>query len=100
MNIPKTKMAFSLAICVKSGDGYEKGMIYPIVGLNNGVHILRRDNGDTNRADPHDGLFMTGGIGEGMITPWDDSGAPSFEFYNGERRNRAIFKTVDSAQTE
>lgn len=96
MIIPRTNMAFDLAICVKSGDGYEKGMIYPVVGFNNGVHVLRHDNAD----DPYDGLFMTGGIGEGLINPWDNSGTPSFDFYIGQRWFSFIMKIVKTAQTE
>ena len=69
-------MAFGceFAICVTSGEGFEKGKIYPILGTNNGIHILRRgDDGD-----PYDFIAASGGIGEGLFNNWDDSGAPSF----------------------
>ena len=47
-------------ICVTSGKGFQKDKVYPVLGTNNGIHILR----------------------EGDFNNWDDSGAPSFNGIN------------------
>ena len=74
---------YSLVRCVTDGDGYEKGGIYPQVGDNNGVHILR----ETATGDVYDGVFQTGGIGKGLFNPWDNSGYPSFDpYYEGTKQ--------------
>ena len=70
----KLEFGCDFAICVTSGKGFEKGKIYPILGDNNGIHILREDS----YGDPYDFLACTGGIGEGIFNNFDDSGAPSF----------------------
>lgn len=61
-------------ICVTSGKGFQKDKVYPVLGTNNGIHILREgENGN-----PYDFIAVTGGMGEGDFNNWDDSGAPSF----------------------
>ena len=39
--------------CIKGGDGYVKGEIYPVVGYRDGVHIAD-GNGDENCFYPYD----------------------------------------------
>lgn len=70
----KIPRAFQEVLCVTEGNGYKYGNIYPLVGTNNGVHIIREDE----NGNPYDGLFVTGGIGEGEFNNPDDSGVPSF----------------------
>lgn len=67
------KLDFSLALCMESGDGYEEGCIYPILGNNNEIHIVRDDNGG-----PYDKVFVSGGIGIGDISSAYDCVNPSF----------------------
>ena len=80
--------------CVTSGDGFKKGFIYPILGTNNGVHIMReeiekRDNDPFNyNSDPHDFIACTGGVGKGLFNNFDGSGKPSFVPIDGVRENK------------
>lgn len=68
------KLGFGMALCVTSGEGFEKGVIYPIVGWNNGINIVRTDeNGDVFIF-----LACNGGVGKGDLNNFDDSGSPSF----------------------
>ncbi len=45
-----------------------------MLGSNNGVHILRADK----HGDVVDGVFCTGGLGEGEFNNFDNTGYPSF----------------------
>lgn len=76
------KMTFGcdFAKCVTGGDGFEKGVIYPILSYNNGVHVLRMGNASKGE-EPVDFIFGCGGNGEGLINPYDGSGKPSFELF-------------------
>lgn len=79
------KFGCSFAICVTSGDGFEEGVIYPILGDNNGIHIMREKyHGRVNdpggdSSDPYDFVACCGGIGKGLLNNWNDSGKPSFD---------------------
>ena len=72
------------AKCVTSGDGFEEGFTYPILGTNNGIHIMREKwagrindpGGDSS--DPYDFIACTGGVGDGLFNNFDGSGKPSF----------------------
>lgn len=76
--------------CVTAGDGFVEGVIYPVLGNNNGIHILREKwHGRTSdpggdSSDPYDFVACTGGIGKGIFNNWDDSGSPSFEPFDVE----------------
>ena len=65
--------------CVTSGEGFEKGVIYPVLGTNNGIHIFREENTGHGATEPFDFVAQTGGIGEGTFNNWDSSGRPSFD---------------------
>lgn len=82
------------AICVTSGKGYEEGVVYPILGDNNGIHILREDKW----GDPYDLLTVTGGIGEGTFNNGDDSGRPSFDqcSFDPDKVARAIIEEANN----
>lgn len=71
MNI---NLKFEPVICVTGGKGFEEGFVYPLIGWNNGVHIIR----ESKQGDAIDECFMTGGIGKGMFNSWDEDGIPSF----------------------
>ena len=68
------KMEYTPVVCVTSGDGYIEGCVYPMMGWNNGMHILRQTEG----GDVKEGVFCTGGVGRGLFNSWGDSGCPSF----------------------
>ena len=70
----KYEFGMRFALCVTAGDGYEKNLIYPILGWNNGIHIAR----ETPEGDVYDGCFCAGGIGDGCYNDWDETGSPSF----------------------
>lgn len=78
------KFGCTFAKCVTSGEGFEEGLIYPILGDNNGIHIMREEHlgrkndpgGDSS--EPYDLICCTGGIGEGDFNNCNDSGKPSF----------------------
>lgn len=60
--------------CVTSGEGFERGQIYPQLGWNNGIGIQRvNEAGDCETF-----LCCTGGIGKGLFNNFDGSGSPSF----------------------
>lgn len=79
------KFECDFAKCVTSGAGFVEGVIYPVLGDNNGIHIMRKEwrnatndpGGDS--ADPHDFVAFTGGIGKGIFNNPDNSGKPSFD---------------------
>lgn len=76
----KVDRAYTPVVCVTGGDGYEAGKIYPMMGWNNGVHILR-----TNElGDVVDREFCSGGYGKGFFNSFDDKGYPSFNMINSE----------------
>ena len=82
---------FSMAICVKSGTvnghNFNEGDIYPILGLNNGVHICYTDE-EVNNGDPHD--LLCHGFGylapvEGKQFMYQDGTIPPlFDYYEDE----------------
>ena len=76
----ESKAVYTPVICVTSGDGYEEGKIYPLMGSNNGVHILR----ENQYGDVVDIAFCTGGCGKGLFNNFDDSGCPSFDLVEGD----------------
>ena len=81
----KLKFGCNFVKCVTSGDGFEKGVIYPVLGNNDGINIVREKwAGRTNdpggdSSDPYIFLACTGGAGEGIFNNFDDSGKPSFD---------------------
>lgn len=66
---------YTPVICVTAGDGYEKDKIYPMLGWNNGVHILRANE----TGDVVDREFCTGGYGKGLFNSFSNEGYPSFD---------------------
>ena len=63
----KTNEAFSRALCLWSAtDCYEVGKVYPVIGSNNGDHII----GEDKRGDIHDGCGLNFG-GEIEVYPYD-----------------------------
>lgn len=81
------KFDCGFAVCVTSGCGYKEGVVYPILGNNNGIHIMREEyagrigdpGGDSS--DPVDFVACCGGVGKGELNNWDDSGSPSFNIW-------------------
>lgn len=69
------KKEYMSVVCVTGGDGYEEGKIYPLMGWNNGVHILRVNE----YGDVEDREFQTGGVGKGLFNDFDSKGFPSFD---------------------
>lgn len=70
----KSEFGCHFVVCVTSGKGFKKGVVYPVLGYNNGIHILR-ENSD---GDPYDFIACTGGAGVGESNNFDCSGKPSF----------------------
>ena len=71
----RMKFGCTFVRCVTSGEGFEKGVTYPVLGWNDGINIMRQDaNGD-----PFNFVACTGGIGEGEFNNFNGSGKPSFE---------------------
>ena len=70
----KIEYGCGFVVCVTSGEGFKKGVVYPAIGHNNGLHILREDS----NGDLYDLSVCTGGVGIGEFNTWDDSGEPSF----------------------
>lgn len=80
MKADKVSFGCRFVLCVTSGEGFEKGKIYPLLGTKHGIHILRECHYDNcTETDPFDFVACPGGIGDGIFNNWDDSGAPSFE---------------------
>lgn len=80
----KIEFGCGFVVCVTSGNGFKKGVVYPVLGNNNGVHIMREEYaGRTNdpggdSSEPYDFLALSGCVGNGEFGNPDDSGAPSF----------------------
>lgn len=70
-----SRQEFTPVLCVTGGDGYEEGKVYPMMGWNNGVHILRVDE----FGDVIDREFCTGGYGKGLFNCFIGWGYPSFD---------------------
>ena len=88
----QTAKKYNLVICVTSGEGYEEGCVYPQIGFNNGVNILR----ESKAGDVYIGLFQTGGLGRGVFNALDNSGRPSFDPYEeGVKSNNQTAKRDD-----
>ena len=63
----KTNEAFRRALCLWSNtDCYEVGKVYPVIGWNNGEHIIGKDK----RGDIHDGCGLCFGD-EIEVYPYD-----------------------------
>ena len=67
---------FDVVKCVTSGDGFIEGKIYAVVGVNNGIHVLR----ESEYGDCYEFIACSGGIGMGDLNNFDDSGKPSFDY--------------------
>ena len=70
-------MMFRMVICRESGDGFMEGKIYPQMGYNNGIHVVR----ETDGGDIHEIVCCSGGIGKGDLNNFDNSGKPSFDWW-------------------
>lgn len=75
MNDLISRQEFALVLCVTGGDGYEEGKVYPMMGWNNGVHIIRVNE----FGDVIDREFCTGGYGKGLFNSFTNEGYPSFD---------------------
>lgn len=73
------KYGCRFVVCVTSGEGFEEGVIYPVLGENNGIHILRVSDPTSDSSEPHDFVACSGGIGKGFYNSWDCTGKPSFD---------------------
>lgn len=68
------ELGFDLALCVTSGEGFAAGKVYPVIGWNNGIGIIRADG----RGDVFVFRAQNGGIGKGEWNNFNNSGSPSF----------------------
>ena len=77
---------FVEVLCVETGEGFIRGKTYPMLGWNNGVHVLR----ETENGDIYEKVCCCGGIGKGEINNYDNTGKPSFTAF----RQGSVFQAT------